>query len=339
MNTSIPMPGIRQRRHVHIINPCAGDGRLYASVLADAQSSGEAVRLTAGPGDVARFCREEAEKDPFVHLVLYGGDGTVHEGVNGIMESGKNHTVSFSVIPAGSGNDFSAYANREADFVPGTLHRLDVVRVRDSGGVRYFANSMNVGFDCQVVQAADTYKHQKGLRGSAAYIAGVVTTLAHKRPIRAEITLEEVSPFASMEHRTEIGPLRYTWNGENSVTVAGDLLFCSCANGPFSGGGFKGSPLGDMTDGYMDVMVVRDISVGRFLGLVGKYRAGTFISEEGRLLDSFRDVAAYYQCRRVLFRTEEIYGLDGEIQQAGGRMEAEVLPGALLFGRMEPEGK
>ncbi|MBQ8402176.1 MAG: hypothetical protein IJX14_09630 [Clostridia bacterium] len=338
----ITLPNVNERKHIHIINPCAGDGRLYEGVKKAASQTGEEVRLTEGPGDVEKICRDEIAGDPFVHLVVYGGDGTVHEAVNGIMTSGRALTASFSVIPAGSGNDFSAYANGAAGFTPPDLQHLDVIKTvsREDGGagtVRYYANSLNLGFDGQVVMEADRYKHQKGLRGKTAYIAGVASVLLKKRPVKVRITLEGVTDMASggkeVRQEGQWGTLYQRWNGD-TVEIEGEILLTACANGPFCGGGFKGAPLCSMTDGKMDVLVVQNITRRRFISMVGAYHDGTYVNGNGVIRPEFRNVLEYFQCRKMHLQTEEAYCLDGEICGKATDLTVEVMPEAVWFAAL-----
>lgn len=168
---------------VHLFNPAAGAGRRFAAVRAQAEKTGEKIYVTEDSGHAERLCASLCRDDPHIHIIVYGGDGTVHEAVNGIMASGHGDTASFTVVPSGSGNDFSACVNGCAGFAPG-FHKLDLVRVTDpDGNCRHFANSLNMGFDCDVVREADSLKHKRGLSGSTAYIAGVIRVLARKKPV------------------------------------------------------------------------------------------------------------------------------------------------------------
>lgn len=334
----ITLPNVNERKHVHIINPCAGDGRLYEAVKAAVAQTGEEVRLTEQAGDVTRICREEADADPFVHLVVYGGDGTVNEAVNGIMTSSSSRTVSFSVIPAGSGNDFSHFANGTAGYTPPDLHHIDLVKTTDGEGtVRYFANSLNMGFDGQVVVEADRFKHQKGLRGSAAYIAGVAKVLLRKRTVPVRMTLEGVADLASgkaeMRKDDRWGTLSRQWNGD-CVRLEGEILLTEGANGPFCGGGFRSAPLSSLEDGLMDVLVIRNISRMQFVSMVGAYHDGTFITQEGEISRRYREVLTYYQCRKMHIAADEPFCLDGEVCPPALDLTVEVIPQAVWFAAL-----
>lgn len=306
---------------VHLFNPAAGAGRRFADVRAAAEKTGEPIFVTENSGHAESLCESLCRDDPDTHIVVYGGDGTVHEAVNGIMRSGHAGTASFTVVPAGSGNDFSACVNGSAHLAPG-IHEIDLVRVTDpAGNVRYFANSLNMGFDCDVVRETDTLKHKRGLSGSAAYIAGVLVVLARKKPVPLTLTLYGCRPFGADAALAE------------PVTIEQSALLCACANGPFCGGGFKGAPLCDLSDGYMDVLAVKNISRARFLSMVGGYHDGTYISPDGVLKPSFAQILSYHQCRRAVLSSPAYYCLDGEIHEPAASITVEVVPHAVRYLR------
>ena len=304
---------------VHLFNPAAGAGRRFAAVRAQAEKTGEKIYVTENSGHAERLCASLCRDDPHIHIIVYGGDGTVHEAVNGIMASGHGDTASFTVVPSGSGNDFSACVNGCAGFAPG-FHKLDLVRVTDpDGNCRHFANSLNMGFDCDVVREADSLKHKRGLSGSTAYIAGVIRVLARKKPVPLSLTLYGCKPFGADTDAAE------------PVTLREDGLLCACANGPFCGGGFKGAPLCDLTDGYMDVLCVKNISRTRFVSMVGGYHNGTYIDQSGTLKPSFAKILSYHQCKKAVLSSPAYYCLDGEIHTPAQSLTVEVLPHAVQY--------
>lgn len=306
---------------VHLFNPAAGAGRRFADIRAAAEKTGEPIFVTENSGHAESLCESLCRDDPDTHIVVYGGDGTVHEAVNGIMRSGHAGTASFTVIPAGSGNDFSACVNGSAHLTPG-IHEIDLVRVTDpAGNIRYFANSLNMGFDCDVVRETDTLKHKRGLSGSAAYIAGVLVVLARKKPVPLTLTLYGCRPFGAEADLAE------------PVTIEQSALLCACANGPFCGGGFKGAPLCDLSDGYMDVLAVKNISRARFLSMVGGYHDGTYISPDGVLKPAFAQILSYHQCRRAVLSSPAYYCLDGEVHEPAASITVEVVPHAVRYLR------
>lgn len=305
--TKIVLPNVAERRQIHLINPraCAGKHAAMAKKLAE-ETGGEVV-LTEGAGFAEEYAAELFTKDKFAHLVVYGGDGTVYEAVNGIMNSGNSHTASFSVIPIGSGNDFSAYANEAAGFRKAELVRLDLCHANG----RYFINMMNVGFDCNVVYRTASLKKNPLLRGKMAYIAGVAQELVMKKPISARITID---------------------NGDELET---SVLLTACANGQFCGGGFCAAPLADMTDGLMDVLVVNDVTRRTFLSLVQDYKNGTYIEPDGTMKEKFEDVLMYRRCTGYRVSGIQRYCIDGEIMEPeDGSVTVRCVKNAIWFAAL-----
>ncbi|HET8787292.1 MAG TPA: diacylglycerol kinase family protein, partial [Actinomycetes bacterium] len=123
------------------------------------------------PGDAETLAAElAAEVDV---LVVFGGDGTVHEVANGLPLGGDGPLV--ALLPAGTGNDLAralgmppdpvAAAGELADARPRTLDLLDC-------GPRRAANGVNAGF---AASATDTLPRAlKKALGPAAYVVGGV---------------------------------------------------------------------------------------------------------------------------------------------------------------------
>ena len=314
---------LSERRQIHIANPAAGGGKHLAAAEEAVRKTGGELLKSERPGHLTELIAEALVKDPTAHVVVYGGDGTVYEAVNGIMASGKNGTASFSVIPAGSGNDFSAHVNDSGALPKYELTRVDAVRTTAGGEVRYFANMMNIGFDCAVVRQTIALRKKTPLRGSAAYIAGVAKELAVKKTTDAKILLERcVSPETG-----EMLPDR---------TYEQKILLTAAGNGSHCGGGFNALPLADVSDGYLDVLVVNDVSRVTFVKLVGYYRAGTYMDEAGNLKDKFQGVLEFSRCARMTVSGPAWFCLDGEVFPTGEdrTVTAEVVPGALWYAAL-----
>ena len=310
------------RKHIHIINPASGRGESFiSSVREQAKLTGSDFYISEKFGHVEKTVREALQKEPTAHIISYGGDGTVYEVVNGIMNSGCAATASFSVVPAGSGNDFSSYANSPALYNE-KERPIDLIRVTSDGKTRYFANMMNIGFDCAVVRETYSLKKSPLFRGSMAYIAGVVKVLAVKKTIKANITLSGVESSSDCDV-----PLNKV------ISYDKDILLTACANGKFCGGGFMAAPLAEMTDGIMDVLVVNGVSRRKFLSLVGDYRSGTYINSDGKMKNNFYGTLSYIKCRKMEITGPEYFCLDGEIFETGSErtITAEVIPDAVRF--------
>ena len=317
-----PLP-LSERKQIHIANPAAGGGRHLAAAEEAVKRTGGELLKSDHPGHLAELIGEALSRDPFACIVVYGGDGTVYEAVNGIMASGQNETACLSVVPAGSGNDFSTHVNDSGNLPKYEPVRIDLVRAEAGGEVRYFANMMNIGFDCSVVRQTVAIRRKTPIRGSLAYIAGVAKELAVKKTTDVRILMEHcVSPE----------------NGESlpDRTFRQKILLTAAGNGSHCGGGFNALPLADVTDGYLDALVVNDVSRRTFVKLVGYYRAGTYMDEEGNLKDKFRGVLEFIRCSRMTVEGPDWFCLDGEVFPTGEdkTVAAEVVPGALWYAAL-----
>jgi len=321
------IPGIADRHQVHILNPASGGtkgGKAFEAAKAAIEKSGGEIRISEKPGGIEELTAELFEKEPFAHAIVYGGDGSVYEAVNGIIKSGNSRSASFSVIPLGSGNDFSRYVNDSDLFKKAELNKIDLIKCTSGGVDRYCANVMNMGFDCDVVWETYTLKKYPFLRGSAAYLAGVLKTLMVKKTIDADITLigcESVDPDDNEKVTSDI-------------KLEQNVLLTACANSRFYGGGFCAAPLASVSDGMMDVLVINDVTRLQFLGMVGAYHDGTFIDGHGVMPAKFEKVLIYKRCRAIEIEGPSRFCLDGEIFEADGRIRGEVMPQALWFAAL-----
>ena len=323
----ITLPNVSERRAVHILNPSSGGKnarKYYEAALRSIEKAGGETLTSEHCGHVTELVSELFAKDPFAHAVIYGGDGTVNEAVNGIMLSGHAHTASFSVIPQGSGNDFSKYMNDSGIFKPAELNPLDLVKVTCGDHVRYFANMMNIGFDCDVVLATYRIKKSTPFQGSLAYIAGIAATLLKRKAISAKISLTGCIPLG------EKNPESCT-----DTVIEKDILLTACANSRFCGGGFCSAPLASVNDGFMDILIVDNVSIPQFASLVSAYHDGTYIGENGEMPKKFTKVLSYHRCRKYEISGPSHFCLDGEVLETGGNTVcAEVIPNATWFAAL-----
>ena len=184
---------------------------------------------------------QRAAEDGYELVIACGGDGTVHEVVNGLMKVPRGKRPRMGVVPLGSGNDFShsagmdtrpAYALRQA--LTGKPRKIDVGLLKDERGrEEYWVNAMGIGFDTLV-----TLRSRKItlVRGFAAYLTAVVQA----------IILDHDAPQLRV-------------NTDNETFQENMLLFVVC-NGPREGGGFHVQPEARNDDGLFHYAGIRDVS-------------------------------------------------------------------------------
>ena len=183
----------------------------------------------------------KAGLDCYDLVIALGGDGTVHEVVNGLMKLPADHRPVFGVVPLGSGNDFahglgissqSEVALRQV--LNGTPQPVDVGVVEDNIGRReYWINTIGFGFDAVV-----TIRSRKipVVHGFAVYFAAVLQTiLLNYIPFHLQLKVDD------------------------QFSEETDLMFVAC-NGKREGGGFRVAPGADMFDGMLDLIAVHKIS-------------------------------------------------------------------------------
>ena len=243
--------------HIFIINPCAGQGKGAKLVFAIEEAlQGTAYKysiyITKAAGDGERFVRETCEKGGAVRFYVCGGDGSFHEAVNGVKGFSN---VEIGLFPVGTGNDFVRNFGKKQDFmdvlsqVKGESMPCDVIELNG----RYVVNMANVGFDCEVAAKASEWKKKPMVSGPGAYIMGILS--------------EFVKPMGK----------RMSFRWADGTTMNGKYLLCTLANGSFCGGGFCSSPKAALNDGLMDVGIVQMLPRRRFVGILPKYKTGTYL--------------------------------------------------------------
>jgi diacylglycerol kinase (ATP) len=233
---------------VVIANPRAGRGKVDAvlpqveRVLRDAGLGYRIVR-TAHPGHATQAARD-ALLGGERYLVAVGGDGTVHEVVNGMIQDGQPIAPDavLGVVAAGSGCDFvrsfglpgdAARAARQ--LVGDQVRSIDVGTVTCADGdatrTRYFVNIAEAGLGGAVVARAAGLKGFGRFLGGARYAAGFWLTLPGFRPAAVQLDADGQA---------------FGWRAFNVVV----------ANCRFYGGGMQISPKSDPGDCLLDVLVM-----------------------------------------------------------------------------------
>lgn len=227
-----------------IVNARAGRGVVSKNLAEicenlDKRELAYQIRMTDGPGHATHIARETVGKgDRF--LVAVGGDGTIHEVVNGMIENDKaiNPEAVLGVVAAGTGCDFiktfgippspsHAVAHLDGD----ESFPIDIGKVtyQQAGEtvVRYFANIAEVGLGAAVVARAERLPRWLG---PTVYFFAFWMSISGHKMTNVKVDLVD---------RTYEG-------GMNNLVVA---------NGQFFGGGMKIAPKAAPTDGLLDVQI------------------------------------------------------------------------------------
>jgi diacylglycerol kinase (ATP) len=197
--------------------------------------------LTEQPGH-ATVLAEQAARDGCDIIVAVGGDGTVHEIINGLMHIEADRRPTLGIIPVGTGNDFvhnlglSLDRNQAAHRLFTSSTRLiDIGTISDGKGRQeYWDNTVGIGFSGAVNIAG---RKLTKARGFIVYLIAVLETILFRPPaINARIQIDD-QPASEYE-----------------------VSMVSLCNGPREGGGFPVAPHAVMDDGKITYMIMRGMS-------------------------------------------------------------------------------
>ena len=274
-----------------IVNPSSGRERasehldLLHARLSEHFSPLDIV-LTEGEGDAWRAA-SAAVVEGCRQLFVAGGDGTLNEALNGVIDAGGLEATTFGVVPLGTGNDFAAALDIpvEIDLALDVLTRGRAVAV-DVGEVngRGFVNISGGGFIAEVSQAVSP--QLKTVAGRLAYLLGGAQALLEYEPARATVALEP---------------------GGQRVGL-GLHAFAVC-NSRLIGGGRLIAPDAFIDDGLLDVCLIEAMSTLEFVTLVRKVAAGDHVGDAR---------VRYYRASSVAmtFDREIAINTDGEVLSA-----------------------
>lgn len=227
-----------------IANPSAGraDGGVLERLVTALRAEGvdPDLILTAAPGHATELARRAAE-DGRGYLIAVGGDGTVHEVVNGLVDADtgavRGDDPVLGVVAGGSGCDLVRTFG--LDRPPETLARhlatdattridLGRIRYRDDRGrhqVRLFANVAEVGYGGSVSRLANRLPRRLG---PTRYAVAIVGAVPHFRRVDTSVEVD-------------------------GGTVREPVCNVVIANGQFYGGGLKVAPRALPSDGVLNV--------------------------------------------------------------------------------------
>lgn len=230
-----------------IVNPRAGSGKTIGvwnhakMMLDDAGVVYESV-FTKSPGD-AKSIAYSASSNGFRHFIAVGGDGTLHEILQGIVEYSDAASVSsdefcISCIPIGSGNDWVktvGFTGGLSDIVSSIArsetHTQDVVTVHTPDGDSVMLNVGGTGFDSMVCERVNTLKAQ-GHRSRFIYVGALLKTIIGLKSMNVHVEVDGNRVFS------------------------GECYSIALGNGKYSGGGMLQTAGALIDDGLVDIMLV-----------------------------------------------------------------------------------
>lgn len=291
-------------RRLHLIaNPKGGVGDNEALAKKAEQVLGDrgietSLHLTQHAGHAGELveCLDCGEDEAICGI---GGDGTMHELVNGLMHRPPETRVPLSLLAGGTGNAFL----RDLDCLdPNTVlehiaadsrRSIDLFEVTVAGRKHYGFNIIGWGLFSAANQLAESLRKL----GRRRYDVAALLRMFQNRRYRGTLEMD----------------------GEE--TVEGGFSMLTASNTIYTGEGTRLAPNARLDDGKLDLIYIRDATRASLLRLFSKIPSGRHINQPG---------VHYLQTSHFKLTTDEPLpiNLDGELIESGS-FEVRVLPGAL----------
>jgi YegS/Rv2252/BmrU family lipid kinase len=257
-------------RPLVIVNPRSGRGldeSTWARVrgaLTDGLGELDSA-FTAAARDAAAIARREAAAGRRL-IVALGGDGTISEVANGILEAGAGAQTELGIVPRGTGGDFRRTLELPHDVTEaakrirdGRARPVDAGRVHLRGHagqplVHHFVNVASFGFSSTVASRANASSKRFG--GRVAFFGAT---------LRALLSYDNTDVWLTIGDRPR---------------ERRRVLMAAIGNGRFFGGGMKICPQAQIDDGAFDLVTVGDFSKGEVLTNIGRLYEGTHLELE-----------------------------------------------------------
>ena len=287
------------------------------------------VEATTGHHGNARTLTREACEKGFRKFIAVGGDGTVHDVLEGVMfyleDTGSEASLSdftLAVIPVGSGNDWIKTAGVPNDVVKaaslfrnGRISRQDVVRVSilDPEAfpeekvlkLSFMANVGGVGLDARVCKMVNAEK-RRGKRGKGLYVSALLYHIIHRVPAFARVVCDGRQVFD------------------------GSYFSMAFGIGKYSGGGMRQTPEAVMDDGLLDMTIIPELPIMKIAVEAPKLFTGKFMTVKELVTSRSREIIVIpydevLPCAHVCGDPVEV---DGEVI-GNAPVKFEVLPSQL----------
>ncbi len=241
------------------------------------------------------------------YVIAVGGDGTMNEVVNGVLQSG-NTTVVTGLLPCGTGNDFARSTGLQNNLTQlyqliesKSIKRIDAGLLKLTGTdgkptERYFINIADVGLGGYIAQRLSGYSRWMG------------AFLTFQRAI--------VSGFLRYKHQ----PVKAV---ADTFTYEGNILSYIIANGKFFGAGLGVAPDAELSDGKFNITLGANISLWDYLLNLGNVRRSKKIKHPEM---------SYHTATQVTITAAQPLPVDTDGEFAGYTpLQVSVVPGALLM--------
>ncbi len=268
-----------------LFNPFSGGGRarnfrthLKEKLLKSDKKFIWVETKKAGDGtDITKFFLNKGIKK----ILVCGGDGTINESVNALVESNKDAHI--FVLPLGIGNDFvrSIKLNFEPEkLLDVFLQEKYIIKSVDCGKIndRFFVNNCGIGFDGAVTKLAEKLRGTKD-----PYTKAALRKILFYRGFKAKVRID------------------------GKLKVNGNLLLLVISNGEYYGRGIKITPGASIDDGYFNILIVEDVNVLKRLPLFHSVKKETHIKREEFKFYKGKEIEVDFFDKTVDCHTDGLY--------------------------------
>lgn len=245
----------QKRKLLFIINPVAGNGRTIEMLPMIKEKMKEVVdqidyqvHVSNNVGDITATVKKYYE-DGYDEFIAIGGDGSLSELING-FDFPTTRIPSIGMLPMGTGNDFSKNTSEIKNYdrifeaIIGNHKRLIDVGIVNKFN---FINVCSFGIDGPIMKDMERYK--KILPGQSSYL------------------------FSTLKAGITFKPSFVTVVADGQI-FEGTMLLLAVGNGKYFGGGMNICPDADLSDGLLEVCLVKNVSKLKFMKEISKVYSG-----------------------------------------------------------------
>jgi YegS/Rv2252/BmrU family lipid kinase len=291
------------RKILFFINPVSGTKsklQLEKKIIkkCSEQNAGYKILLTAEDGNYS-FLADKIKRDGITDIVICGGDGSLSPLIAPLL----NTRINFGIIPLGSGNGlaFAAKIPKSIDkafkvIFNGKASYVDAFLIND----KVSCMLCGLGFDAQV---AYDFSLQKK-RGLSSYIR--------------------------QSFRNFLSATTYSFGIEiNNTSLKADAFFVCIANSNQFGNNFTIAPKANLSDGLLDIIVVKKMGKVKVLwSLLKQMKAGELTKHAEK--DFYKENILYFQAAKLKIHNSQLAPLhiDGDPAPTSKNFDIQIMPNA-----------
>ncbi|MBQ09872.1 MAG: hypothetical protein CMD96_08790 [Gammaproteobacteria bacterium] len=241
-----------------VLNPKAGNGsplKIFHQIEEELKSNNVQYTVFKSQGRRDIFHHVMSGDMPVCDVLCsMGGDGTIHETADALMQSGKANDFPMAVIPSGTGN---AFAQTLGELQPkkairkilqGEAIKIDAMEIKQGAEVSYAVNIIGWGMASKVNQISDQLRALGGIRYNIASLIGIATMKKKRLALRM-----------------------------NQEVIDEDALLFLALNTVYTGKGMKMAPDADFSDGLIDIIMFKSANKLQVINIFLKLFSGKHI--------------------------------------------------------------